>query len=111
MNWYLIMLFLMLRRRVYLVGMMMLYLVGVVDDLIGVTYQAKFMVQIACALLLITSQLLAVRVENGGIWLAPSWETTGIAVVLCVLVSIATVLSGPPLQDLEDDDYEFDQEL
>ena len=49
--------------------------------------------------------------ENGGIWLAPSWETTGIAVVLCVLVSIATVLSGPPLQDLEDDDYEFDQEL
>ena len=67
--------------------------------------------QIACALLLITSQLLAVRVENGGIWLAPSWETTGIAVVLCVLVSIATVLSGPALQDLEDDDYEFDQEL
>lgn len=33
------------------VGMMMLYLVGVVDDLIGVTYKAKFMVQIACALL------------------------------------------------------------
>lgn len=64
--------------------------------------------QIACALALITSQLLAVRVENGGIWLAPSWETTGIAVVLCVLVSIATVLSGPPLQDLEDDDYELD---
>ena len=46
--------------------------------------------------------------ENGGIWLAPSWETTGIAVVLCVLVSIATVLSGPALQDLEDDDYELD---
>ena len=33
------------------VGMMMLFLVGVVDDLIGVTYKAKFMVQIACALL------------------------------------------------------------
>jgi len=32
------------------VGMMMLFLVGVVDDLIGVSYQAKFMVQIACAL-------------------------------------------------------------
>ena len=33
------------------VGMMMLFLVGVVDDLIGVTYKAKFLVQIVCALL------------------------------------------------------------
>ena len=33
------------------VGMMMLLLVGVVDDLIGVTYKAKFLVQIVCALL------------------------------------------------------------
>ena len=33
------------------VGLMMLYLVGVVDDLIGVSYQAKFMVQIVCVFL------------------------------------------------------------
>ena len=36
---------------------MMLYLVGVVDDLIGVSYQAKFMVQIVCALLFPVSGL------------------------------------------------------
>ncbi|MDO5118986.1 MAG: serine/threonine-protein kinase [Coriobacteriales bacterium] len=64
--------------------------------------------QITTAALLIASQLLAVRVENAGIWLAPTWDTTGIAVVLCVLVSIATVLSGPEPEDLEDDDYELD---
>ena len=39
------------------VGLMMLYLVGVVDDLIGVSYQAKFMVQIGCALLFPVSGL------------------------------------------------------
>ena len=39
------------------VGLMMLYLVGVVDDLIGVSYQAKFMVQIVCALLFPVSGL------------------------------------------------------
>jgi UDP-N-acetylmuramyl pentapeptide phosphotransferase/UDP-N-acetylglucosamine-1-phosphate transferase len=36
---------------------MMLYLVGVVDDLIGVSYQAKFIVQIVCALLFPVSGL------------------------------------------------------
>ncbi len=39
------------------VGLMMLYLVGVVDDLIGVSYQAKFIVQIVCALLFPVSGL------------------------------------------------------
>ncbi len=40
---------LLIRFVLLFVGMMMLYLVGVVDDLIGVSYQAKFLVQIACA--------------------------------------------------------------
>ena len=64
--------------------------------------------QIACALLLVISQLLAARMENGGIWLAPSWDTVGVEVVLCILISIATVLSGPSPEDLEDEDYELD---
>ena len=40
-----------IRFLLLFVGMMMLYLVGVVDDLIGVSYKAKFLVQIACAFL------------------------------------------------------------
>jgi len=64
--------------------------------------------QIAGGCVLIASQLLAVRVENGGIWLTPTWDTTGIAVVLCVLVSIMAVLSGPIPEDQEDETYELD---
>lgn len=61
---------------------------------------------VGCAVL-VASQLIAVRVENAGIWLVPTWDNTGIAVVLCVLVSIATVLCGPPQEDQEDDEYEL----
>ena len=46
-----------MRFLLLFVGLMMLYLVGVVDDLIGVSYQAKFMVQIVCALLFPVSGL------------------------------------------------------
>lgn len=54
---------------------------------------------------LITSQLLAARMENGGIWAAPTWETTGLAVVLGVLLCIAAVLSGPQYEN-QGDDYD-----
>lgn len=36
-------------------ALILLYLVGIADDLIGVQYRAKFMVQILCAVLLVTS--------------------------------------------------------
>lgn len=42
---------LVIRITLLFVGIMMLFLVGIVDDLIGVSYQAKFMVQIASAAL------------------------------------------------------------
>ena len=44
---------------------------------------------------LVASQLLAARMENGGIWADPSWANTGIAVLLSVLVCSACVLHGP----------------
>lgn len=38
-------------------AVIMLYLVGLADDLIGVKYRAKFVVQMMCALLLVASSL------------------------------------------------------
>lgn len=38
-------------------AIMMLYLVGMADDLIGVKYRAKFVIQIICSLLLIAGGL------------------------------------------------------
>lgn len=49
---------------------------------------------VAC-LTIIGTQLIAARMENGGIWQDPSWENTGIAVVLCLLVCLACILHGP----------------
>ena len=58
---------------------------------------------IGCAMV-VGSQLLAARMENGGIWADPSWENAGIAVLLSVLVCIACVLHGPREVDLESED-------
>ena len=55
---------------------------------------------LGCAVL-VGSQLVAARMENGGIWVDPSWDNTGIAVLLSVLVCIACVIHGPREQDLE----------
>ena len=72
------------------VGMMMLYLVGVVDDLIGVTYQAKFMVQIACALLFPLSGLW-IHDLCGMFWIneVPAWVGIPLTVFAVVYVTNA----------------------
>jgi serine/threonine-protein kinase len=51
--------------------------------------------QLLCCVVLVFSQLTSQRMENGGIWPQPSWATTGVAVLLCVLVCTASVLYGP----------------
>lgn len=51
--------------------------------------------QIVGVVIVATLQLVAARVENGGIWVAPTWESVGIAVVLGILASIAAVVCGP----------------
>ena len=58
---------------------------------------------VGCAIL-VGFQLLAARMENGGIWADPSWGNTGIAVVLCVLVCTACVLRGPRITDDESEE-------
>lgn len=58
--------------------------------------------QVMGAVTLVGFQLLSARMENGGTWADPSWENTGIAVVLCVLVCIACVLRGPREADAQE---------
>ena len=74
------------------VGMMMLYLVGVVDDLIGVTYPAKFMVQIACALLFPLSGLW-IHDLSGLFWIneVPAW--VGIPLTVFVVVYVTNAIN------------------
>ena len=72
------------------VGMMVLYLTGVTDDLMGVSYKAKFMVQIACALLFPLSGLW-IHDLSGLFWLheIPAWIGIPLTVFLVVYVTNA----------------------
>ncbi len=74
------------------VGMMMLFLVGVVDDLIGVSYQAKFFVQIACALLFPLSGLW-IHDLSGLFWIhaLPIW--IGIPLTVFAVVYITNAIN------------------
>jgi hypothetical protein len=58
--------------------------------------------QILGCVVVIFFQLLAVRMENGGIWPTPNWSTVGVAVLLGVLVCLALALRGPREFDWED---------
>ena len=81
---------LVIRFILLFVGMMMLYLVGVVDDLIGVSYQAKFLVQIACALLFPLSGMW-IHDLSGLFWIneIPMWVGIPITVFAVVYVTNA----------------------
>lgn len=72
------------------VGMMALYLTGVADDLIGVSYKAKFMVQMVCALLFPLSGLW-IHDLSGLFWLheIPAWIGMPLTVFIVVYVTNA----------------------
>ena len=72
------------------VGMMILYLTGVTDDLIGVSYKAKFVVQILCALLFPLSGLW-IHDFSGLFWLheIPAWVGIPLTVFLVVYITNA----------------------
>ena len=72
------------------VGMMILYLTGVADDLIGVSYKAKFVVQILCALLFPLSGLW-IHDLAGLFWLheIPAWIGMPLTVFLVVYITNA----------------------
>ena len=60
--------------------------------------------QILGLCLLVGSEVIAASMENAGIWSALDWEAVVIAVLLTVLLCIATVLRGPLFEDLDDED-------
>ena len=60
--------------------------------------------QILGLCLLVGSEVVAASMENAGIWAALDWEAVVIAVLLSVLLCIATVLRGPLFEDLDDED-------
>lgn len=51
--------------------------------------------QVVGTAILITSQFMAARVENGGIWTSPKFADVAVAILLCVFLCIATNLRGP----------------
>jgi UDP-N-acetylmuramyl pentapeptide phosphotransferase/UDP-N-acetylglucosamine-1-phosphate transferase len=70
-----------------LCGILVLYLVGLADDLIGVRYRAKFMAQIGCALMLIASSLWINNFYGMfGIEAVPWWVGMPITVLVVVFV-------------------------
>lgn len=68
-------------------SIMVLYLVGMADDLIGIRYRAKFMVQIACGLMVIAGGL---RLDNlHGLFLIhdlPIWIGWPVTVLVVVFI-------------------------
>lgn len=83
---------LIIRFVLLFVGMMMLYLVGVVDDLIGVSYQAKFMVQIACAVLFPLSGLW-IHDLSGLFWVNEIPDWVGIPLTVFVVVYVTNAIN------------------
>ena len=74
------------------VGMMILYLTGVADDLIGVSYKSKFAVQIVCALLFPLSGLW-IHDLSGLFWIhhIPAW--IGIPLTVFVVVYVTNAIN------------------
>ena len=74
------------------VGMMTLYLTGVADDLIGVSYKSKFAVQIVCAALFPLSGLW-IHDLSGLFWIhqIPAW--VGIPLTMFIVVYVTNAIN------------------
>ena len=74
------------------VGMMILYLTGVADDLIGVSYKSKFAVQIVCALLFPLSGLW-IHDLSGLFWIHHIPACIGIPLTVFVVVYVTNAIN------------------
>ena len=72
------------------IGSILLYLVGVMDDLVGVSYRYKFLVQLISALLLVTSGTW-INSLGGlfGIWEIPAWAGVPLTVFIIIYITNA----------------------
>lgn len=71
-----------------LCSLMMLYLVGIADDLIGVKYRAKFVVQIVAALLIVSSGM---TIDNLQGFMGIYELSPGVSIALTVLVIVLII--------------------
>ena len=70
-----------------LCALMMMYLVGIADDLIGVKYRAKFFVQILAALLMVSSGMTINNLYGFlGLYELPDWAAIGLTVITILLI-------------------------
>ncbi len=68
-------------------AIMLLYIVGIADDLIGVKYKAKFFLQILCSAMIIAGGLW-INDLNGLFWMheMPTWIGYPLTIFACVLI-------------------------
>lgn len=68
-------------------AMLVLYLVGIADDLIGVRYRAKFVIQVLCAVMLVFGGIW-IDDFHGILWLGdiPAWSGKPFTVVVMVFI-------------------------
>jgi len=80
------------RFMMLLVGLMLLYLVGVMDDMIGVSYKSKFLVQIVAASLLPITGLWINHLDGlFGIYYLTPW--LGIPLTLLIVVYVTNAIN------------------
>lgn len=71
-------------------GLVILYLVGIADDLIGIKYRAKFIAQILAATLLIAGGLTLDNLHGFlGIGTMPAWAAIPLTILLTVFITNA----------------------
>ena len=72
------------------IGSMLLYLVGVMDDLVGVSYRYKFLVQIiAAAALTLSGTWLNSLGGLFGIWEIPAWVGIPLSIIIIIYITNA----------------------
>lgn len=68
-------------------ALLLLYIVGMADDLIGVRYRAKFVIQLVCAVLLVLGGLACVDLHGVlGLYDIPVWFGTILTIIMVVYV-------------------------
>ena len=68
-------------------SVMMLYLIGMADDMVGIRYRAKFVAQILCGVMLITGGISIDNLNNVlGIGLLPEWISWTLTILVVVYI-------------------------
>lgn len=73
-------------------AMLLMFLVGLADDLIGVRYSAKFVVQIISSIFLVLADLY-INNLHGFLWIHEIWTPFGIMLTMLVIVFVINAMN------------------